>query len=289
MFLCGGYEEFYGILGVVPQLIESFKNGGGVKQSEYPQYFWNGLRRFTAGWHENHLVQEWIPAVPEINAKLEAGCRYADVGCGQGLAVVRLAQAFPNSSFVGYDVFEGSIAGAEQLAADEGVSDRVRFEVRDVVDGLDEKFDVISTYDVVHDAVDPVGLLKGIRSGLADDGHYLLLDINCADDPVDNQGPLAALFYGFSVTYCMTTSLAGGGVGLGTCGLPPVEGQGADGRGRLLELREAAAREPVQQPVPRARLSAPAGLSPDPDRGDAPVRGRAPLRPARPRRAPPAR
>ena len=74
---------------------------------------------------------------------------------------------------------------------------------------------MVSTFDVIHDAVDPVGLLKGIRSGLADDGHYLLLDINCADDPVDNQGPLAALFYGFSVTYCMTTSLANGGVGLG--------------------------------------------------------------------------
>ena len=223
MFLCGGYEEFFGVLSVVPQLIESFRTGGGVQQSEYPDYFWNGLRRFTAGWHENHLVQEWIPAVQEVHSKLEAGCRYADVGCGQGLALVRLAQAFPNSTFVGYDVFEGSIAGAEELAAKEGVADRVRFEVRDVGEGLDEKFDVISTFDVIHDAVDPVGLLRGIRSGLADDGHYLLLDINCADDPVENEGPLAALFYGFSVTYCMTTSLANGGVGLGTCGLPPAK------------------------------------------------------------------
>ena len=223
MFLCGGYEEFYAVLAVVPQLVESFKSGGGVPQSEYPHYFWNGLRRFTAGWHENHLVQEWIPAVPEVQAKLEEGCRYADVGCGQGLAIIRLAQAFPNSTFVGYDAFEGSLAGAEELAAEAGVSDRVSFEVRDVVEGLDEKFDVISTFDVIHDAVDPVGLMKGIRGGLADDGHFLLLDINCADDPVDNQGPLAALFYGFSVTYCMTTSLANGGVGLGTCGLPPAK------------------------------------------------------------------
>ena len=223
MFLCGGYEEFYGVLAVVPQLIESFKTGGGVAQDQYPQQFWRGLGRFTAGWHENHLVQEWIPAVPDVHAKLQQGARYADVGCGQGLALVRLAQAFPNSTFVGYDVFEGSLAGAAELAEREGVSDRVSFEVRDVAEGLDEKFDVISTFDVVHDAVDPVGLLKGIRSGLADDGHYLLLDINCADDPVDNQGPLAALFYGFSVTYCMTTSLADGGVGLGTCGLPPAK------------------------------------------------------------------
>ena len=254
MFLCGGYEEFYAVLSVVPRLIESFKTGGGVKQSEYPEYFWNGLRRFTAGWHENHLVQEWIPAVPDVKAKLEAGCRYADVGCGQGLALVRLAQAFPNSTFVGYDAFEGSIAGAESLAASEGVADRVKFELRDVAGGLDEKFDVISTFDVVHDAVDPVGLMKGIRSGLADGGHFLLLDINCADDPLDNEGPLAALFYGFSVTYCMTTSLANGGVGLGHMRSAAGEGQAADRGGRLLELREAAAREPVQQPLRRDRL-----------------------------------
>jgi SAM-dependent methyltransferase len=220
-FMGGFYEEFYALLAVVPKVIESFKTGGGVPQSDYPKAFWNGVRRSTAGWHENLLVQQWIPAVPEVKEKLEAGCRYADVGCGQGLAVIRLAQAFPDSTYVGYDAFEGQIAGAEELARQEGVSDRVRFEVRDVAQGLDEKFDVISTYDVVHDAVDPVGLLKGIRSGLADDGHYLLLDINCADDPVENQGPLAALFYGFSVGYCMTTSLANGGAGLGTCGLPP--------------------------------------------------------------------
>ena len=223
MFMCGGFEEFYGVLGVVPQIIDSFRNGGGVPQSAYSEHFWNGLRRFTAGWHENHLVQEWIPAVPEVQKKLQAGARYADVGCGQGLALVRLAQAFPSSTFVGYDAFDGSLAGARELAEREGVADRVRFELRDVAEGLDEKFDVISTFDVIHDAVDPVGLLRGIRSGLADDGHYLLLDINCADDPAENEGPLSALFYGFSVTYCMTTSLANGGVGLGTCGLPPAK------------------------------------------------------------------
>jgi 2-polyprenyl-3-methyl-5-hydroxy-6-metoxy-1,4-benzoquinol methylase len=221
MFLCGGYQEFYASMAIVPQITEAFRNGGGVAQSEYPEEFWEGLSRFTAGWHENLLVQEWIPAVPEVKAKLEQGCRYADVGCGGGLALIKLAEAFPNSTYVGYDAFEGSVAGATEAAEAAGVSDRVSFELRDVSQGLSEKFDVISTYDVIHDAVDPVGLLTGIRSGLADDGHYLLLDINCADDPADNEGPLAALFYGFSVLYCMTTSLAHGGEGLGTCGLPP--------------------------------------------------------------------
>ena len=223
MFLCGGYQEFFSAMGILPQLVEAFRSGGGVPQSAYSDDFWEGLGRFTAGWHENHLVQEWIPAIPEVQRKLEEGCRYADVGCGQGLALIKLASAFPNSTFVGYDAFDGSIAGAAEAAEQAGVGDRITFEVRDVGGGLDEKFDVMSTFDVIHDAVDPVGLLKGIRSGLADDGHYLLLDINCCDDPTDNVGPLASLFYGFSVTYCMTTSLAGGGVGLGTCGLPPAK------------------------------------------------------------------
>ena len=79
---------------------------------------------------------------------------------------------------------------------------------------------MISTYDVIHDAVDPLGLLKAIRQGLKDDGTYICLDINCADDPADNEGPLASMFYGFSLFYCMTTSLAHNGEGLGTCGLP---------------------------------------------------------------------
>ena len=223
MFICGGFQEFYAVAAVLPKIVESFRNGGGVAQSDYPEDFWEGLRRFTAGWHENHLVQEWIPAVPDVQAKLNAGCRYADVGTGQGLAPIKLAQAFPKSTFVGYDAFEGSLAGARENAEQAGVSDRVSFELHDAAHGLPEQFDVISTFDVIHDAVDPVGLLKGIRSGLAEDGHYLLLDINCADDPADNEGPLAALFYGFSVTYCMTTSLANGGAGLGTCGLPPAK------------------------------------------------------------------
>ena len=79
---------------------------------------------------------------------------------------------------------------------------------------------MITTFDVIHDAVDPLGLLKSIHTGLKDDGIYVCLDINCQDDPADNEGPLAAAFYGFSVFYCMTTSLAHHGAALGTCGLP---------------------------------------------------------------------
>ena len=99
-----------------------------------------------------------------------------------------------------------------------GVDDRVRFQHLDVSEGIPETFDVMATFDVVHDAVDPLGLLRGIRQALRDDGMYICLEINCSDKLEENAGPLGAMFHGFSVLYCMTTSLAQGGAGLGTVG-----------------------------------------------------------------------
>jgi 2-polyprenyl-3-methyl-5-hydroxy-6-metoxy-1,4-benzoquinol methylase len=122
--------------------------------------------------------------------------------------------------FVGYDSFESQLELARRAADDAGVSDRVRFELHDAALGLPETFDVISTFDVVHDATDPTALVSAIRQALDRDGTYLMLEINSADDPDENTGPLATLLYGVSVLYCMTTSLAHGGEGLGTCGLP---------------------------------------------------------------------
>jgi SAM-dependent methyltransferase len=222
-FLGGVHQELIGMLGPLDALAAAFRSGGGVPQSAYPADAWDGMRRFSQGWFENLLLQEWIPAAAETREKLAAGARYADVGCGSGLAVIKLAQAFPRSAFVGYDAFPGQVERARAAAQAAGVGERVRFEVRDVAAGVDETFDVISTFDVVHDAVDPTALLRSIRGMLAPDGIYLMLEMNSADDPADNVGPLATLFYGFSVIYCMTTSLAHGGAGLGTCGCPPAK------------------------------------------------------------------
>jgi SAM-dependent methyltransferase len=105
------------------------------------------------------------------------------------------------------------------LAVDAEVADRVRFVELDAAEGLAAKFDLVTTFDVIHDAVDPRGLLRSIRESLKGDGTYLCLDINCSPRLDQNVGPLGSLFYGFSVLYCMTTSLAHGGAGLGTCGL----------------------------------------------------------------------
>jgi hypothetical protein len=101
------------------------------------------------------------------------------------------------------------------------VGDRVSFELLDAADGLPGRYELITTFDVVHDATDPPRLLRGIREAPTPAGTYLIAEMNRADDPADNVGPVATLLYGVSMLYCMTTSLAGGGAGLGTCGCPP--------------------------------------------------------------------
>jgi len=220
MFVGGVYQTLLGMLGPFDQLLHAFQQGGGVPQSAYDDNMWDGLERFTNGWFENLLLQQWIPGMPDVQSKLEKGVSVADVGCGRGRALIKLAQAFPNSNYVGFDVFGPTIAKATANAEAAGVADRVTFQHQDVSKGLPQEYDVITTFDVIHDAVDPRGLLRSIRRSLKPDGSYVLLDINCSDNLEENTGPLGSLFHGFSILYCMTTSLAGGGEGLGTLGLP---------------------------------------------------------------------
>ena len=220
MFLCGGYQMLPGLTVPFDRLVEVFQNGGGVSQDEYGADVWEGMQRFTDSWIENQLFGEWMPALPHVVEKLESGATAADVGCGAGRASIAFAKAYPNSTFIGFDAFEGQLELARRNAEKAGVADQVSFELLDGSKGLPDTYDLVTTFDVIHDSVDPQGLLKSIRASTKDDGDYLMLEINCADDPADNEGDLGSLFYGFSVTYCMTTSLAHGGAGLGTCGMP---------------------------------------------------------------------
>ena len=217
-FFGGIYQMFPAMVSVVDQITDAFCQGGGVHQSAYPPSFWDGLERFTAGWFENLLLQQWIPLMPEVEAKLKQGVDVADVGCGRGRALIKMAQAFPGSRYTGYDAFGPAVDRATERARKAGVADRVKFEQLDVVKGLPQPFDIITTFDVVHDAVDPLGLLKAIRRALKPNGIYVCLDINCSDKLEGNAGPFGAMFHGISVLYCMTTSLSNGGAGLGTLG-----------------------------------------------------------------------
>ncbi len=219
-FFGGIQQQLLGMIKPLDQIIDAFRHGGGVPQSAYSDDVWEGLERFSAGWFDNFLIQEWLPKLPEVEATLKRGAYLADVGCGRGRALIKLAEAYPKSSFVGYDAFEPTIDKATQNAVAAGVSDRVRFVHLDGSQGLPEQYNVVTTFDVVHDAVDPRGLLRSIRKSLKPGGRYVCLDTNCADRLEDNAGPMGAMLHCVSVLYCMTTSLAHDGEGLGTAGLP---------------------------------------------------------------------
>lgn len=218
-FLAGVQQELMGCFAVIDQLTDAFQTGGGVSLASYPDSMFSGIDRFTAGWFENLLLQQWLPAVPGVLQKLENGCRMADVGTGHGRALIRLANAFPKSEFVGYDAHGPSVDRAAASVRDARVERNAIVRHLDVVAGLPEQYDVVTTFDVIHDAVDPVGLLRSIRQGLKADGSYLCLEINEANALGTEPNPIGALLYGFSVLLCMTTSLAEGGAGLGTLGV----------------------------------------------------------------------
>jgi SAM-dependent methyltransferase len=219
-FFGGVHQELIGAIQRFDQVAQAFRHGGGVRPADLHPDVFTGTSRFTAQWHQNMLVQQWLPLVPQTEAQLRAGARVADVGCGTGQALIALARAFPSITGTGYDQHPASIEQARRAAAEAGVADRISYQVMDATAGLPDSFDVITTFDVVHDAVDPLGLLRSIQDALRPGGSYLCLEINCSDQATGNVGPIAALLYGFSVMYCMTTSLAEGGEGLGTLGLP---------------------------------------------------------------------
>lgn len=221
--VAGAYQEVFGCLRRLDDIARTFRAGGGVAPEDFDQDVWVGLERLTQGWFESYLVQSWLPAMPHVVKKLEAGCEVADVGCGAGRALVALAKAYPRSRFVGYDVHAPSLERARALAKQEGVADRVRFESRDAAKGLPTKFDLVTTFDVVHDAADPEGIAASVRRALKPGGSWFLLEINCQPTIAGNSNPVGIVVYGFSNLFCMTTSLAQGGQGLGTAGLPEPE------------------------------------------------------------------
>jgi SAM-dependent methyltransferase len=239
VFFGGIFQEFVALLRPIDRIVESFRTGKGVPQSAYPNSVFDGMARFTASWFENLLLPVWIPAIDGLGRRLEEGIDVADIGCGRGRALIKLAQAFPQSRFVGYDAYGPNVAQARANANDAGVGDRIRFVELDATDGLPAPADFVTTFDVVHDAVDPSGLLRAIRNALKPGGTYLCLDINCSPQLENNAGPLGALLFGSSVLYCMSVSLAHGGAALGTCGLhhPKLEElAGTAGFGRVRKV-----------------------------------------------------
>ena len=197
------------------ELIEAFKNGGGVPYASF-EGFAASMAEMSAMRFDHNLVDAQIPLVPGIVEQLEAGIDVADMGCGSGHAINVMAKHWPNSRFSGYDFSEEAIERGRAEARDWGL-ENASFEVRDVskLDGS-AQFDLITTFDAVHDQADPAGMLASVSRLLRPGGAYLCADVAAASDVADNlEHPLGPGIYTISLFHCMTVSLAQGGAGLG--------------------------------------------------------------------------
>jgi ubiquinone/menaquinone biosynthesis C-methylase UbiE len=213
----GGFQGMAAATRIVPQMVEAFRTGKGVGWHEHDPNLFEGTERFFRPSYNAHLVSEWIPALNGVEAKLQAGAKVADVGCGHGASTVIMAKAFPRSKFVGFDYHLPSIESARQRASDAGVADRVRFEVASAKDFPSQQgYDLVAFFDCLHDMGDPVGAAAHVRETLKPDGTWLLVEPFANDRIEDNLNPLGRVFYSVSTLVCTPASLAQEvGLGLG--------------------------------------------------------------------------
>jgi SAM-dependent methyltransferase len=162
---------------------------------------------FRPGYAAN-LVSSWIPAFDGVEAKLRAGAKVADVGCGLGASTILMAQAFPNSTFVGFDYHDKSIEMARQKAAEAGVSDRVEFAVAKAKDYPGKNYDFVTFFDCLHDMGDPVGAAAHVRESLAPDGTWMIVEPFAGDRVEDNLNPVGRIYYSASTLLCTPASLS---------------------------------------------------------------------------------
>jgi 2-polyprenyl-3-methyl-5-hydroxy-6-metoxy-1,4-benzoquinol methylase len=212
-----GLAQFVPLLGNVEGgIVESFRNGGGVPYSAYAR-FQELMAEDSAQVYGATLIQTTLPLVPGLVERLESGIDVADIGCGQGIALNLMAQAFTNSRFVGYDLSEEGIAAARAEAQRKGL-ENARFEVRDVTTFDDrERYQLITAFDVIHDLARPAEVLKNVFNALAPGGTFLMVDVAASSHLHENvEHPLGPFLYAVSTMHCMTVSLEQGGVGLGT-------------------------------------------------------------------------
>lgn len=207
---------FIPLLAEVEQpVIECFRNGGGVPYAEFPR-FQQLMAEDSGRTHDAALIDAILPLVPGLPARLAAGIDVADVGCGRGHAINLMAQAFPNSRFVGFDFSEEGTRAGRAEAQRLGLTN-AHFVARDVTTlGARAQFDLITAFDAIHDQAQPARVLAGIAEALRPDGVFLMVDIGASSHAHENmEFPLAPFMYAFSCMHCMTVSLALDGAGLG--------------------------------------------------------------------------
>lgn len=205
-YLPGAFELALGSLGAVPRITESFRTGAGMGWHEHQDGVFHGCEKFFRPGYAANLVAAWIPALHDVQGKLEAGARVADVGCGKGASTLLMAKAFPKSQFFGFDYHNKSIEGARESAKRQGVADRVTFEVAKAKEFPGKNYDFVAVFDCLHDMGDPVGAARHVRQSLNADGTWMIVEPFANDQLKDNLNPVGRVYYSFSTLLCTPCS-----------------------------------------------------------------------------------
>lgn len=212
--LPGAYQIIQDLFFVRERALENFRSGNGMEWGEHHRCLFYGTERFFRAGYNANLVSSWLPALDGVVEKLTAGGRAADVGCGHGASTILMAQAFPNSQFVGIDYHGPSIDTARERAAEAGL-DNASFELADATSYRGGDYDLIAFFDCLHDMGDPAGAARHARAALKPDGHCMLVEPFAGDSIAENLNPVGRLYYGASSLICVPVSLARRGPALG--------------------------------------------------------------------------
>jgi SAM-dependent methyltransferase len=213
-----------------PKITDAFKSGHGVSWNDRSECLFCGTARFFRTTYKHHLIQEWLPALDGVVAKLEKGARVADIGCGHGVSTLLMAKTYPKSQFSGFDAHPGSIDAAQKAAKEEGRANAA-FAVATAKTVPPQGYDLACFFDCLHDMGDPVGALKHVRETLAPDATCLLVEPFANDRLEDNLNPVGRVYYAASTMICTPASLSQEvGLALGA----------QAGEGRLKEVARAA-------------------------------------------------
>jgi SAM-dependent methyltransferase len=216
-YLPGFFQIAHGTVRDAPSILEAARNGDGYGWHQHNTDVHRGCERFFRPGYLANLVGAWLPALDGVVAKLEAGAKVADVGCGYGASTILMATQFPNSTFFSSDYHEESIAIARQRAAEAGVADRITFEVATAQDLSGTGYDLVTMFDCLHDMGDPIGAARQVRNAIAADGTWMVVEPAAGDRPEDNFNPIGRAYYGFSTLLCTPSSLSQEvGLALGT-------------------------------------------------------------------------
>lgn len=208
VYMMGAFDSCVAVIQNQPAVEHAFKTGEGLQWGDQPDCLFCATAKFFRPAYQTHIIQDWLPQLDGVVEKLEQGAKTADVGCGYGLSTIIMAESFPNSEFVGYDFHEGSIEAAREHAQSHGLAN-ARFDVA-LAKQFDGKgtYDLVCTFDCLHDMGDPAGAAAHIRESLKPDGTWLIVEPMAQDQLEDNINPVGRLCYSASTMVCVPTSLA---------------------------------------------------------------------------------